>query len=321
MPEKYTGEERRSVERDGTKFTKEQAKGAGKRVIEEEQTFDEAEFTEGDLMRNAIKGRLGVVSATNKPAEPAVTAGQSATAEPVATQESSETHEFSLEKFVKTAYPKARAGLLDGEKLCEPEQIPSEEEVLAKLKTLSKGKLEVVEEMKSRILILEPKGISYKKFIRNLDTGTTTRNKTAITASRRKQFDLQDKALGIKGDGKVTGWEFSIEEGAGELDDKSGILEDLTTEWKAEEQAKKGATLVDHVKMALIEKQAIMSGKRVDRTGWSVLSRRDNNNETVCEDKLVSGGDCCDSYDYVYFRVNVPHDLCYNARFRVAVTA
>lgn len=308
MSETYTGENRRSIERDGTTFTDKQRKGAAKRVIEEDQTLDGAEFTEGDLMRNAIKEKLGVASAPAVKPEP----------NPAEFQEAPE---FSIEQFVETAYPEAVKSLLDGEKLCEAEQIPSKEEVLAKLKTLSPAKLEVVKGIQIPMLVLEPQGLSYRKFIRNLDTGVTTRNRTEITDSRRKQFDLQDKALGIKGDGKVTDWKFSIMESAEDLDGKVGYLENLTAEWKEGEQAKRGAILVDHTKFALAQKQAVMSGRRLDRINWSVLSRRDNNKETVCKDGLVSGGRYRDYSDGVYFHGNVPDGPCNHARFRVAVTA
>lgn len=316
MSEKYTGEERRSIERDGTNFTEEQIEGAGIRVIKGKKTIDGSKFTEGKLMRDAINKRLGVVSAT-----PSVAVRPAP--EPVApvAAESQESPEFSLEQFVKAAYPKAREGLLDGEKLCTPEQIPSEEEVLAKLKTLSKEKLEVVREMKVPMLVLEPKGLSYKKFMKNLDTGTRMINDTVITDSRKKQFDLQDKALGIKGDGKITDWTVGIAEGEEELDGETGYLNKLTNNWKEGKQAKKRAVLVDHIKFALMEKQAIMSGKRLDRINWSVLSRRDNNNETVCEDRLVSGGYCRALHDDVLFYENSPVNPYDDARFRVAVTA
>lgn len=246
---------------------------------------------------------------------------QSLEADTVKPEEHKETPEFSLEQFVKASYPKARAGLLDGEKLCTPEQIPSEKKVLAKLKTLSKEKLEVVREMKVPMLVLEPKGLSYKKFMKNLDTGTGTMNDTVITDSRKKQFDLQDKALGIKGDGKITDWTMGIAEGEEELDGETGYLNKLTNNWKEGKQAKKGAVLVDHIKFALMQKQAIMSRRRLDRINWSVLSRRDNNNETVCEDRLVSGGDCYAHHDHVYFYERGPYAHCDLARFRVAVTA
>ncbi len=345
MSETYAGEERRSIERAGTNFTEEQIKAAGIRAI------DEASFTEGDLMRDAIKTRLGVVSAAPASAggvsEPALSAAPQSAGQRLdepTPAESQETTEFSLERFVKASYPKARAGLLNGEKLCTPEEIPSKEDVLAKLKTLSPEKLEVVREMKVPMLVLEPKGLSYKKFMKNLDTGTRTRNDTFLTGSRKKQFALQDKALGIKGDGAVTGWTVGIAEGAEELDGEYGYLRDLTAKWKKGAQAKKGAVLVDHTKFALMQKQAIMSRKRLDRINWSVLSRRDNNNETVCEDDgLVSGGychgpgagvggpmirrvdsagRCIEGDDRVNFAAyDPPVGYCVGARFRAAVIA
>ncbi|MFA4890792.1 MAG: hypothetical protein WC604_00325 [Candidatus Gracilibacteria bacterium] len=319
MLETYTGKERRSTERDGTNFTEEQMEGAGIRLIKERKTIDGSGFTEGDLMRDAIKTRLGVVSATTPAPSAAPGNPPAETAKELA--ESQETPEFSLEQFVEAAYDKAVGALTDG-RLCTPKEIPpSKEEVLAKLRTLSPEKLEVVREMKVPMLVVEPKGLSYKRFMKNLDTGTKTRNETFITDSRKKQFALQDKALGIKGDGAVAGWTIGIAEGAEELDSEYGYLRDLTAKWKKGAQATRGAVLVDHTKFALMQKQAIMSGKRLDQINWSVLSRRDNNNETVCEDGLVSGGAFLEYYDYVHFVEAYPYDLYLYARFRAVVIA
>ena len=321
MSETYAGEERRSVGRDGTNFTEEQVENAGKRVLMEKKTIDESEFTEGDLMRTAIKKKLGVVSATS--------AAEGQRFEPAAAvpgiPESQEVPEFSLEKFAEANYDKAINALTDGEKvLYNPEtaaiKAPSKEDVLARLSRLTPDQLEVARKFKRPVLVIEPEGLSYGKFVDNLNRGTRTRNDVIVTDSRKEQFALQDKALGIKGDGAVTGWIVGIAEGADELDGKSGVLENLISNWEHGEQAKKGAVLVDHTKFALMEKQAIIEGRRLDRVNWSVFSRRDNNNETVCEDGLVSDGRCSERDDHVGFSESYPSDR-YSACFRAIVIA
>lgn len=233
-----------------------------------------------------------------------------------------ESQDFSLECFLEAEYDDSLRATTDG-KLYDTEtaklKFPSRVEILRRLSGLTLEELEVVRGMKSPMLVVVPDGLSSRKFINNLDAGTHPKNDTL--SNRNGQFRLQDEALGIKEDGEITGWTIAIAEGALKLSSKPGILKDLINEWLSGKQSQKNAVLVDHTVDSLIQKRAILNGKSLDTGDWSVLSRRDDYHETVCEDGRVSGGSFSSWYDCVVFGVALPGDHFTNPCFRYMVVA
>lgn len=236
--------------------------------------------------------------------------------------------EFPIEEFVEAEYDKSLTALTDGDlydkenEESEEFKFPTKAEIFARLQQLTPEQKEVVRGMSHPMLVIAPEGVSSQVFVESLNTGARGKNDTLLSLSRIKQFENQDKALGIyEGSEKLTGWKIAIAEGSSELTTKPGILQDLITEWKAGEKAQKGAVLIDHTVDALIQKRSLIEKRPIDRKNWAVLSRRDNNNEFICEDGKISGGGYSDWYDCVVFGLEDPCDHFTNPCFRYMVIA
>ena len=206
---------------------------------------------------------------------------------------------------------------------------PTMEEALAILqRDLSMEEVEAIRRlMKVPGLALQPEGLPWRRFVSNLDTGTRNRFDTSVSASRQREFDRQDRALGIKADGGITGWKVGLEETEKEPANQSGLLKDIIRRL-LESEAAKVLGLQTHKANMRSQKRALLSGDRrpLDTTGWAILQRADKPQEgespIICPDGLVSGGDYAWNLwlvARVNFAGNNPCARYYNARLRFAV--
>lgn len=335
--EECKGPERRSTPRGG-EITDEQVRSALGRVI------TEAEFTEGDIMRERIRGLIlpaGTETidsdspAKPTPATPAATAqkGPEILIPQTSLDAQAKKYVENLVGHKEYGYTLAHKEITDGG-LYNPEEegivkAPTAEEAVAILQQqLTPQEVEAIKRyIRVPGLALKPENLPWQKFVKNLDTGTRNRRDTFISDGRKVEFDRQDAALGIQETSRITGWQVGVAEMEKELNDQSGLLKGIIQRWLGSDEAKI-LQLADPKLYALLQKGALLSGDKnpLDKTGWSILQRADKPEEgespIIGPDGLVSGG----GYgwrnwggDRVSFVERDPDVYCRGARLRLAV--
>lgn len=308
----YKGLERRGAPREG-EITDEQARDALERAI------TEAKFTEGDTMKERIRGLILPVVKPTVTEQPT----HAETENPAETTPTGSLKDLNLfrrtaldpqaRKYVETlvgheeqGYDLAHNTLTDGG-LYDPEEegiikAPTTDESIAILqRDLSMEEVEAIRKRAERAkgavgFVMVPKDLPWRRFIQNLDTGTRNRYDTSVSASRVREFNRQDAALGIQPNGEITSWQVGIAETEKEPANQSGLLGDIIQRWLESDEAKI-LQLVDHKLDAFLQKRALLSGDRkpLDTTGWAILQRADkpqkDESPIICPDGgLVSDG-------------------------------
>lgn len=184
--------------------------------------------------------------------------------------------------------------------------IPTQQEVMAVLEQLTPQELEILK----RFLIepeiaVEPVGLDWRKVKENLNNGTAPKYKTAISEKTELELDRQDRVLGVKKSGGVTGWNISIAEASKEgVPNIMGFLREVTgSAWERSDAKANGLQLHTGVSYMLAQKRAYLAARQthgqiqgkelLDTDGFSLLQRADNG-EVICPDKFILGG--CDGW-------------------------
>ena len=230
-------------------------------------------------------------------------------------------------------YEVAHAALTDGG-LYVPEKpgillAPTEEESAEILSHITPEEVEWLKKLLLELEIsLELIGLSWKRHMENLETGTSAKWKTYLLHDVQNkfrtsaEFNRQDRVLGIRrgGPGHIVGWNICIGEGSKEgPKNHHGYLRDTIPEWEESEACAAGFRLPTHQSHMLAQKRSLIRASRdpyqtpgkelMDVDGTSLLERADTG-RIVCSNGSATVG----SDGWGVFKLHQPNYSGYDAR-------
>ena len=290
--------------------TKEAEIGAARRVIGVE-TVDTANFTEGDTMREKVRGKIEASLIKKQPE--AISAPQSS----VVTERPTTLNEADRRDLEKRFFAPSVEGLrraFTNRGLA----LPTDDEILAVL--LAKFTHEKLEALKRAIQVPGLLALRGNQSFGDTEALLNANKKrggqldVGVYGNRRTIFEEQDRVVAQKNGSQEL--KFSFGELLQELQDRRGKLRDIITNWQRDPLAQISRT-ANQDEYGQLQAQAPYL---LDLTGWTMLSRKDKPEEIEGDDGLVSGGygdwgaDC-----RVSFTENYPGDGYYYARVRPVV--
>jgi len=267
--EKYEGIEKREVPRTG-ELTDEMVVGATVRIVKNPGTVDEAQFTEGDMMREEVRKLL--LSKTPR----SQTILTRATTLDVMDRRDLE------QKFFAPTIDGLRKAFTNRGIL-----LPTDDEILAIL--LEKFTPEKVEALRKAIKVPGLLAISSDQSFENMEMLLNANKKrknqldVVIFGNRRSVFEKQDLEASKNGQ---QGLKFGFGEMSQELPNLEGRMIDIITKWKNSPLAEISRT-ANQDEYAMLQVQA---KDLLDVSGQTILSRKDKPSEIPADDGLVSTG-------------------------------